>query len=545
MLQKAQFILVVAIAAVACDKGNDNPGYGDYCGLGECSDEWIGDGECDQACNCAAGNWDGGDCDGSCTPSCANRVCGNDGCGGSCGACGAGASCSGNGQCVGSACTPVCSGRQCGPDECGGTCGTCGADAACSYEGLCVGLQSGSVTGSLSFEARLPSVYNDGSVVLDQLKTIPAVSMLALVFDSSGQQVLGGAQVGGDGRYVVPLASPPTGTEIVVFATLWAPSLNSDKIAFAVLRPDAGGEPQTTTSKVWSWHTTVPVDGNVGDIVITEAQGSGALFLFLISAASMETILADILYGDETRLKTIAFLWSPGVAWSCGSCFGRGYPQYVGDGSSTLEQSIWIGDDAGGSSCWGYPVILHEFGHYVAANYSRDDSPGGQHFVGSKVAAPFAWSEGWASFFAVSTFSRWAGDPRPVFWDIQQGSSFWHNYSTAVYNSGSAISAPEPQGGMTQDLDENRVSVMLWHLWDGLDVPEQPDTSDPVALGTTGVYSAIGSPRFLSYDRGATGADFVDFSDAVLCNGLAATGALVDTITNFLGFPYDGNPTCP
>lgn len=56
-----------------------------------------------------------------CTPACAGRRCGSDGCGGSCGTCAVTQVCNTAGQC----CTPACAGRQCGPDGCGGTCGAC------------------------------------------------------------------------------------------------------------------------------------------------------------------------------------------------------------------------------------------------------------------------------------------------------------------------------------------------------------------------------------------------------------------------------------
>ncbi|HEY2746923.1 MAG TPA: hypothetical protein VGL86_20010 [Polyangia bacterium] len=100
-------------------------------------------------------------CDGAhvcCTPSCSGKVCGSDGCGGSCGTCtstttpmcaangascqctasscaslGAQYQCSG-GQC---ACVPSCAGKSCGPDGCGGQCGTCPGYAPSCNAGVC------------------------------------------------------------------------------------------------------------------------------------------------------------------------------------------------------------------------------------------------------------------------------------------------------------------------------------------------------------------------------------------------------------------------
>jgi len=66
-----------------------------------------------------------------CVPDCTGRVCGDDGCGGSCGDCEVGVtSCSELG-----ACEPCdvdrCLGRECGDDGCGATCGTCPATETC------------------------------------------------------------------------------------------------------------------------------------------------------------------------------------------------------------------------------------------------------------------------------------------------------------------------------------------------------------------------------------------------------------------------------
>ncbi len=77
-----------------------------------------------------------GTCQPGCTPSCAGKQCGSDGCGGSCGSCPAGSGCNGTGQCV-AGCTPQCAGLQCGPNGCGGTCGSCAAGYSCT-NGQCV-----------------------------------------------------------------------------------------------------------------------------------------------------------------------------------------------------------------------------------------------------------------------------------------------------------------------------------------------------------------------------------------------------------------------
>jgi hypothetical protein len=72
-----------------------------------------------------------------CVPICTGKFCGNDGCGGDCGACGAGQVCNSSARCVDAVCTPSCNGRKCGDDGCGGTCGQCAAGDVC-FDGGCV-----------------------------------------------------------------------------------------------------------------------------------------------------------------------------------------------------------------------------------------------------------------------------------------------------------------------------------------------------------------------------------------------------------------------
>jgi hypothetical protein len=86
-------------------------------------------GICGNACT-AGMSCVGGAC-GVCTPNCAGKTCGPDGCGGVCGT----GTCTAGQGCVAGTCTscnPACSGLECGPDGCGGTCGKCAAGKVCT-----------------------------------------------------------------------------------------------------------------------------------------------------------------------------------------------------------------------------------------------------------------------------------------------------------------------------------------------------------------------------------------------------------------------------
>ncbi len=74
-----------------------------------------------------------------CVPDCADRVCGDDGCGGSCGTCADGDLCDDLGACYEPAiCVPDCTSKECGDDDCGGSCGTCTLPDVCGTNYTCI-----------------------------------------------------------------------------------------------------------------------------------------------------------------------------------------------------------------------------------------------------------------------------------------------------------------------------------------------------------------------------------------------------------------------
>lgn len=546
-----------------------------------CADRECGDDGCDGSCGtcqepaqCVEGT-----CQTTCVPNCYLRECGNDGCKGSCGSCSGGAvcqsgdcvctpqvgktccggnvcwidSCGGTGSVVApcaygcesgacKACVPACSGRECGPDGCGGTCGTCGQGKVCNDSGRCeVQIGAMTVTGRLTYDARYPAV-SGSRIYMGPVEIEAGAGAIVRVSDTSGR-VLGTAQTDANGDFSIPLSRQLTGSERVVFATLWGPTPTGSAV-LAVLKPPSGGEPRSFTSSPWAWTFPIPLNGQLGTLHVREAQGSGALHLLLYSMSAMTETLENVLGGDASKVITLALLWSPGISWTCGACYWAGGFQSLSGGGS-LSHSIYIGGESDGSSAWGYPVILHEFGHYVANSYSRDDSPGGSHAIGELISPPFAWSEGWASFFATATMSRWVNKASPIFWDIQEGSSFWIDYASATSMYPGYPIAAKLNGTITQSLDESWVASMLWHLWDGQEIPEPTGDSDGTALGMARVLYAIQSNRFLYRDRGASGVDFVDFADAISCQYPSLGSGMEKTIRDHLSFPYLlGGATC-
>lgn len=487
-----------------------------------------------------------GEC--TCTPNvskscCSNNVCWVDSCGNQ----GAVANtCSyGCESCTCKQCTPQCAGRQCGSDGCGGTCGTCPSTQDCNTNGQCVNKTAAAVVqGKLTYDLR--GAEASGSRIIIGASKVSQAALVEVYVTSSTGMVLAKGRTDGNGDFRIELSRTLTGAEKLTFAAAWGPE-GTTKPYLAVLKPPANADVDSNlNTTVWSWTHSIPIDGKMGTVHVSEANGSGALYLLLFAAEAMNEAYRLLVGENPSKLVSLALLWAPGKSWSCGACYWGGGYQSPSGSAYAFSQSIYIGGESSSASAWGYPVILHEFGHYVAANYSKDDSPGGSHYLGEKIQPAFAWSEGWATFFAVSLVSLWMGEAYPLFWDINSGSSWWVDFDEMNSYVSGVPGRADINGSITQYLDELWVTTMLWHLWDGYDVPEtNTHADDKTALGMVRVLSAISSDRFLTKNRGANGADFVDFADAVKCQDLSLASDMEWTIRRYLSFPYvHSSATC-
>jgi len=91
-----------------------------------CTDDFCdAGGDCQSTPNqlaCPGGHCDGGSCVPDCVPDCDGKLCGADGCGGSCGDCPGAQDACYQGSCI---CMAECQGKECGADGCDGQCGIC------------------------------------------------------------------------------------------------------------------------------------------------------------------------------------------------------------------------------------------------------------------------------------------------------------------------------------------------------------------------------------------------------------------------------------
>ena len=216
-----------------------------------------------------------------------------------------------------------------------------------------------------------------------------------------------------------------------------------------------------------------------------------------------------------------------------------------------------VGGGSKDESAWGYPTLLHEFGHYVLYQ-RRDNTEGGAHAMNTAADPKLAWSEGWATFYSLMAMSREANKPVSIYWRVLNNGSYWIDYGKLFSPSGGgSVIVPKPNlsGGMKQNLGEGWVTHMLWAFYDGKEITDIKPEPDKVALGEKGIFAGISSERYMKCGLYNTGTrtcpdtDFVDYLDAIICNAQAAgdnkTATDIMDLTISKGFPYDRSPVCP
>ena len=141
-------------AGVCCEADSWSPATNTKCGTFIQTDNCGNTRNAAGTMTCTAPNVCGaGNVCGPCVANCTGKICGSNGCGGSCGTCSLGYTCSASGtSCVPPPCVPDCFGKICGPNGCGGYCGTCPTNYTCAVGGAsctppCVPSCAGKVCG--------------------------------------------------------------------------------------------------------------------------------------------------------------------------------------------------------------------------------------------------------------------------------------------------------------------------------------------------------------------------------------------------------------
>jgi DNA-binding beta-propeller fold protein YncE len=226
---------------------------------------------------------------------------------------------------------------------------------------------------------------------------------------------------------------------------------------------------------------------------------------------------------SEARRATVALLggappplsvqWAAGTAAaSSGGGTGFAFSGACGVPAPGDRGRIFVNGAGATADEWDDPVLRHEFGHFVACVYSRDESHGGRHSLSERVVPTLAWSEGFANFWGQF---------------LVQERCIWNTESDAIriyYIDNTPIPPDGPPSPLntspTDDasgaVSEGLVAGVLWALSQlSPPTPWSGAPFDALAPLLWSFQSYLTATRVGDY--GASGVDLADFLAGWIC----------------------------
>jgi hypothetical protein len=129
------------------------------------------------------------------------------------------------------------------------------------------------------------------------------------------------------------------------------------------------------------------------------------------------------------------------------------------------------GDQNGDSDEYDDHIMIHEWGHYFEAKFSRADSIGGGHTSGDHLDIRLAFGEGWGNALSAIVTDN------PIYFDTMSGTGWNMNIETATHDTPGWFS-------------EASIQRILYDLYDSND-----DGADQLSLGFKPIYDVLVGPQ--------------------------------------------------
>ena len=210
------------------------------------------------------------------------------------------------------------------------------------------------------------------------------------VLDATTSAMLASGSAGLDGTFDLLVVDAATRNVRVRFLTS---SVSTPGLFESVRISQANPALYSVTSPTINAHAPT-ANVNFGDLTALPGAGGEAFNIFDVLLNGLD--YAKLMSGSWPASAVVAY-WQ---TTSTDGTFFRGT-----DNSIHLLGAVGY-DDA---------VIGHEEGHFAAKVYSKDNSPGGQHFLGDNHQdIRLALSEGWATYFSCSVRRRLGVSTPPI-----------------------------------------------------------------------------------------------------------------------------------
>ena len=306
---------------------------------------------------------------------------------------------------------------------------------------------AGVITGKIRYEDKLYDC--DGFTGFSEYKPVRLAQIE--IIDDATQDVLGTGITTITGRYRV--AVPSYG-----YSALRVRCYARNNSGF----PNAVVKNNTVEAAIYAAVSSPVFADTAGkahiDMDISATSAAGAFNIFDSAVRAMLFIKPAL----QQAFPLLTFYWEPG--------------SYDGTYYYPAFNSIHLLGKASDTDEFDDDIILHEIGHYISNNFSRDDSPGGSHSLSGHYTVTLAWSEGWAHFFSSAV--------RDEAWQVDNffvTSSCW-NLELPSYDSAARGSS-----------NEVAVAAVLWDTYDSVHTPDDlpPGDDEQLALGFGEIWHVV------------------------------------------------------
>jgi len=291
---------------------------------------------------------------------------------------------------------------------------------------------------------------------------------------SSEGRILQTVSTDNAGRFVfTPVISNPYTIRVI--------AKTDEQSGYAFEVNDLSGNLYAVTQTVDITNSTPDVQMDI-DHGSTAAAAFNILDVFVIGGQFVNTLVSD-------RVPALAAYWQPNNSRGTYFCTNKdSFYCQQGAGIYVYNEGTF-----GDTDEFDDDVLWHEFGHFVAAHFSKDDSQGGCHLLSSNdLDLRLSWSEGWGDFFPAAIKSWLAVDEqRSQLLSVAEGISSTTYIDTA---GNSALIAMDiaAVGNTTYIYASSEISIarILWDIvqekgmqavWDVF-YHQLPSTSTPINL---------------------------------------------------------------
>jgi hypothetical protein len=378
------------------------------------------------------------------------------------------------------------------------------------------------ISGAITYDF-VPAKYDvasrSGTLSFAQASQKPVRGCTVAVVE--GSNVLAETSTDDSGRYTLTFTPIGSGSlSVVAAAQSTSPPIevrdNTDQGALWAI--GAALEPSTTTKDLHATH------GWTGSSYDPSARTAAPFAIF----DSMTTASKALLAARALTLPPLVVNWSPdNVPQSGDKTIGQiGTSHY-----SPQENQIYVlGKEGVDTDEFDNHVIVHEWGHFIEANLSRSDSPGGRHGPGDLLDPRIAFGEGYGN--AMSGIAL--NDPLYV-------DTLWGGPGGSLSAGGFDLEhEPSPTDDVVKGpLSETTVARLLYDLFDS----GSTEAFDRVALGMGPILDVLVGPEKTT-DSLTTIASFI----AGLKAQPGVNAADVDTLLDYYNIGHittqwgDGDP---